>query len=134
MVSLDELPLSLVSQFLRGLCLNWPEQPAALNDCQITVQCLDGETVLVSLSKQKPRILIAPDEATPPTPKTAAPKELEGVVRVETQEPFVWPNSSSIFLHLQDPQQPQDDLATALQLRASAYRMDKSLLVNRAAR
>lgn len=80
--------------------LNWPERPAAfyrtysaLNDCQITVQCLDGETVRVSLSKQKPRILIAPDEAAPPTPKTAAPKALEGMVCLEVPAP-------SLQLHL----------------------------------
>lgn len=125
--------------------LNWPDQPAAFyrtysvpNDCQIVVHCPEGETMHVSISKKKPIILIAPDEATPPMPKTAAPKELEGVVRVENLAPFVWPDSSSPFplIHLQDPQspQPQDELATALQMRASSYRIDKSLLVNRAAR
>jgi cell division protein FtsI/penicillin-binding protein 2/beta-lactamase regulating signal transducer with metallopeptidase domain len=124
--------------------LNWPDPPktfhltySALNDCQITVHGQDGGKVHVSISKKKPLILIAPDEATPPTPKTAAPKELEGVVSVESQAPFLRPDSSSYpLIHLQAPQppQPQDELATAMQLRASSYRIDKSLLVNGTAR
>lgn len=65
--------------------LLWPEAPAAFNrtyqaanECEILIQCDETDRAYVSITKKKPRILIAPDEATPPTPKTAAPRELEG--------------------------------------------------------
>jgi len=51
----------------------------------ITIHSKDGELVQVMVEKRKRPILIAPDEATPPKPKTAAPKELEGVVSVDRQ-------------------------------------------------
>ncbi|WP_395737991.1 penicillin-binding transpeptidase domain-containing protein [Prosthecobacter sp.] len=73
----------------------WPEKPGAFEytyegsgDCVIHLKTLDAETIEVRLwlqSKGPKRILIAPDEAPPPAPKTAVPQELPGVVEsVET--------------------------------------------------
>jgi beta-lactamase regulating signal transducer with metallopeptidase domain/cell shape-determining protein MreC/beta-lactamase class D len=68
----------------------WPEKPGVFDyiyegfgDCMIHIKTLDAETVEVRLwlqSRGQKPFLIAPDEAAPPTPKTAAPKELSGVV------------------------------------------------------
>lgn len=73
----------------------WPEKPGVFaytyegfGDCMIHIKTLDAETVEVRLwvqSRGPKPILIAPDEAAPPTPKTAAPKELSGVVSTDTQ-------------------------------------------------
>ncbi|MDB6004985.1 MAG: hypothetical protein JWR15_1972 [Prosthecobacter sp.] len=73
----------------------WPVKPGVfdyiyegLGDCMIHIKTLDAETVEVRLwlKGQAPkRMLIAPDEAAPPTPKTAAPKELSGVASNGTQ-------------------------------------------------
>ncbi|MEZ5385572.1 MAG: penicillin-binding transpeptidase domain-containing protein [Prosthecobacter sp.] len=67
--------------------LEWPDAPEsfertyfATDECLITIHSPDGKLVQVTVQKRKRPILIAPDEATPPKPKTAAPKELEGVV------------------------------------------------------
>ena len=73
----------------------WPEKPGVFDyiyegfgDCMIHIKTLDAETVEVRLwlqSRGQKPFLIAPDEAVPPTPKTAAPKELSGVVSNDTQ-------------------------------------------------
>lgn len=127
--------------------LNWPEPPetfnrtySAVDGCQIMAQCPDGETVYVRISKQKPRILIAPDEATPPTPKTAAPKELEGVVSIDSQwpaHPVVWMNPPfPLHLHVEDTYpEEQDELKAALAQRDSINnRFNKALLTRQSAR
>jgi beta-lactamase regulating signal transducer with metallopeptidase domain len=72
----------------------WPEKPGAFDytyegfgDCMIHIKSLDAETVEVRLwlqSKGPNRILIAPDEAVPPTPKTDEPKEPSEVTANET--------------------------------------------------
>ncbi len=61
--------------------LNWPEKPgtfyrtySAVNDCKIVVQSADGETVLVVVSKQKPRIMIAPEDSQPTAAPTVSPE------------------------------------------------------------
>lgn len=121
--------------------LNWPDPPktfhltySALNDCQITVHGQDGGRVHVSISKRKPLILIAPDEATPPTPKTAAPKELKGVVSVDSQ----WPAPPVVFMNHPFPLQlyvedtyreEQDELKAAMAQQDSINnRFNKALL------
>ena len=68
----------------------WPEKPGVFDytyegfgDCMIHIKTLDAETVEVRLwlqSRGPKQILIAPDEAAPPSPKTAAPKKLSGMV------------------------------------------------------
>lgn len=70
--------------------LEWPEAPEsfertyfATDECLITIHCPDGKLVQVTVQKRKRPILIAPDESTPPKPKTAAPRELEGVVSAQ---------------------------------------------------
>lgn len=81
--------------------LQWPDpsQPfrrnyQAANDCHITIHRGDVDLIHVIISKQKPRIMIAPDEATPPRPKTAAPRELEGVAHVNRNKRNGLPNPS----------------------------------------
>jgi beta-lactamase regulating signal transducer with metallopeptidase domain/membrane peptidoglycan carboxypeptidase len=74
----------------------WPVKPGVFDytyegfgDCMIHIKSLDAETMEVRLwwsPKAPKRILIAPDEATPPAPKTAAPKELSGVASSSTQK------------------------------------------------
>ena len=74
----------------------WPEKPGVFDytyegfgDCMFHIKTLDAETVEVRLwlqSKGTKQILIAPDEAAPPTLKTAAPKELSGVVSNDAQK------------------------------------------------
>ncbi|MGV3663376.1 MAG: penicillin-binding transpeptidase domain-containing protein [Prosthecobacter sp.] len=78
----------------QAVLLQWPDpsQPfrrnyEAANDCHITVHRGDVDIIYVTISKKRPRIMIAPDEATPPRPKTAAPRELEGVANVSRSLP-----------------------------------------------
>ncbi len=71
----------------------WPEKPGTfdytyegLGDCMMHLASLNADKVEVRVWRKQPKsILIAPDEAAPPTPKTAAPKELSGAVSNETQ-------------------------------------------------
>lgn len=79
----------------QAAALLWPAVPevfqrsyTAADRCDITVQYGDADLIHVIISKQKPRIMIAPDEATPPRPKTAAPRALDGVVNAEEQVPL----------------------------------------------
>jgi len=93
--------------------LQWPEAPEpfdrayfATDECQITIHSPDGKVVHVTVVKRKRPILIAPDEATPPTPKTAAPKELEGVVSADSQWPahpvLLMKNPFPLHLNVED--------------------------------
>lgn len=83
--------LTVEQQHEYSLLLQWPAPPEAFrltyelaNGCRVTIHCADGENVHVTVSKDKRPPMIAPDEATPPQPKTAAPRELDGVVDAET--------------------------------------------------
>ncbi len=83
--------LTVELQHEYSLLLQWPAPPEAFrltyelaNGCRVTIHCADGENVHVTVSKDKRPPMIAPDEATPPQPKTAAPRELDGVVDAET--------------------------------------------------
>jgi len=127
--------------------LNWPDPPkafnrtySAANDCQITAHCPDGGTVHVSISKPRPLILVAPDEATPPTPKTAAPKELKGVVSVDSQ----WPAPPAVLMNAPFPlhlyiedtyREEQNELKAAMAQRDNINnRFNKALLTRISAR
>jgi cell division protein FtsI/penicillin-binding protein 2 len=99
----------------------WPEKPGAFDytyegfgDCMIHIQTLGAETVEVRLwFKFKKSLLIAPDEATPPAPKTVAPEELSGVASggihptislEEALRPkFLWPPPDQICLQTSAP-------------------------------
>lgn len=129
--------------------LEWPEAPEsfdrvyyATDECVITIHCPDGKLVQVTVQKRKRPILIAPDEATPPKPKTAAPKELEGVVHIESQELFndplywrptpidEWGRVPAFHLHIVDSYRDEgDDLKAAMAQRDHLQKIDRTLLV-----
>ncbi len=90
--------LSEKAKKLQSKTLPWPNAPQPFyriyfmaGECTTTLHSLDGKTVQVKITKRKRPVMIAPDEATPPRPKTAAPKELDGVVSVENQMPLKYP-------------------------------------------
>lgn len=90
--------------------LPWPETPQPFErmcpvagGCLISLYSLDGLTIHVVVSQYRLPPMIAPDEATPPRPKTAAPKELEGVVDVE-------PDLNGQLSSLPPPQSVEDEL------------------------
>ncbi|MGV3663375.1 MAG: M56 family metallopeptidase [Prosthecobacter sp.] len=83
--------LSEKAEVLQSKMLSWPDGQEPFyriyfmaGHCTIHLHSLDGKTVCVQITKHKRPVLIAPDEATPPRPKTAAPRELDGVVSAET--------------------------------------------------
>ena len=129
--------------------LEWPEAPEsfertyfATDECLITIHCPDGKLVQVTVQKRKRPILIAPDESTPPKPKTAAPRELEGVVHIESQELFndplywrptpidEWGRVPAFHLHIVDSYRDEsDDLKAAMAQRDHLQKIDRTLLV-----
>ena len=69
----------------RGISLNWPDPPqpfqliyTAAKGCWISVQCVDGKTVQVIVTKPKTPILIAPDESQEPRPAGKLAPEYRG--------------------------------------------------------
>lgn len=75
--------------------LAWPDAPLPferfyllMNHCVVSLYSPDGLTIHVMIQRPRPSRLIAPDEATPPMPKTAAPQELNGVVEAPLDGPL----------------------------------------------
>jgi len=69
----------------RGTSLNWPDPPqpfqliyTAAKGCWISIQCVDGKTVQVIVTKPKTPILIAPDESQEPRPAGKLAPEYRG--------------------------------------------------------
>jgi beta-lactamase regulating signal transducer with metallopeptidase domain/beta-lactamase class D len=121
--------------------LAWPKAPEAFDrayyatgECVITIHCPDGKLVQVTVEKRKRPMLIAPDEATPPTPKTAAPKELKGVVSVDSQWPappvVLMNHPFPLHLYVEDTyREEQDELKAAMAQQDSINnRFNKALL------
>lgn len=82
--------LSEKTQKANARMLLWPEAPQPFErlypvagECLVSLHSQDGVTMHVAVSRYRLPPLIAPDEATPPRPKTAAPRELDGVVEAE---------------------------------------------------
>ncbi len=141
--------LSEKRQKLQAKWLQWPDAPEpfdrayfATDECVITIHCPDGKLVQVTVEKRKRPILIAPDEATPPKPKTAAPRELEGVVHIESQELFNdplywrptriddWGRVPVFHPHVVDSYRDEsDDLKAAMAQRDHLQKIDRTLLV-----